>query len=150
MGEELPSQTQLPMVGKKELGDDVESYPDYLESACSSSLNLTKHLANSCRHDDINAGVVMYDIIMRKFIKDNFEVEVVSPVVEMETRCWGCGEEKDKLSLCSGCQFARYCGKDCITQDWAEFHKLMHRANKKYKETRDARQLSLARMKIKN
>jgi len=146
--EELPSKTELPMIGKKELGDDVETYPEYLESASKSQLNLTKHLANACKNDDINAGVVMYDIIMRKFIKDKFDVEIAPPVEEMETKCWGCGEVKDKLSLCSGCQFARYCGKDCITKDWAEMHKLMHRVNKKYKQTREERKLSLAKLKL--
>ena len=44
---------------------------------------------------------------------------------------------------------SRYCGKDCITKDWGEMHKLLHRVNKKYKEKRDARQLSLSRLKLK-
>ena len=98
------------MVGKKELGEEVENFPDYLEASCQSQLNLDKHLANVFNNDDLKAGEVVYDLIMRRFIKEKFEVSVPPVLEEMEGRCWGCGQQGEKLASCSGCQFARYQG----------------------------------------
>ena len=146
--EESPSKTKIEMVGAKELGDNPEDSSEYLEKCCETELNMVKHLANMCHKDDVNIGAVIYDKIMREFIKEKFEVEVPDVVDEMTKKCWGCGEEKEKLSACSGCQFARYCGKECITKDWGDMHKVMHKINKKYKEKKDARDLSIAKLKI--
>jgi len=146
--EESPSETKIEMVGKKELGDNPEDSAQYLEKCCETELNMAKHLANMCHNDDVNIGVVIYDKILREFIKEKFEVEVADVVDEMTKKCWGCGEVKKNLSACSGCQFARYCGKECITKDWVDMHKVMHKINKKYKEKKDERDLSIAKLKI--
>jgi len=146
--EESPSKTKIEMVGKKDLGENPEDSVEYLEKCCESELNMLKHLANAFNNDDVNVGIVIYDKLMRKFIKEKFEVEVEDVVEEMIKKCWGCGEGKEKLSACSGCQFARYCGKECITREWADMHKVMHRVNKKYKEKKDAMELSISKLKI--
>eukprot|EP00092_Neocalanus_flemingeri_P107148 GFUD01137525.1.p1 GENE.GFUD01137525.1~~GFUD01137525.1.p1 ORF type:complete len:314 (-),score=93.94 GFUD01137525.1:18-959(-) len=146
--EESPSQTKLEMVGKKELGDNPEDSGEYLEKCCETDFNMLKHLANVCNNDDVNVGTVVYDRIMREFIKEKFEVEVGDVAEEVTKKCWGCGEAVEKLSACSGCQFARFCGKECITKEWGDMHKVMHRINKKYKEKKEARDLSIAKLKI--
>lgn len=146
--EESPCKTNIEMVGKKELGHNPEDSAEYLETCCETDLNMAKHLANVFHNDDVNVGTIMYDKIMREFIKEKFEVEVEDVAEEMVKKCWGCGEENEKLSACSGCQFARYCGKDCITKEWGEMHKVMHRINKKYKEKKEARELSIAKLKL--
>ena len=105
--EELPSETETPMVGKKELGEEVEAQPGYLETSCSSQINMAKHLAMVFNNQDLHAGEVVYDFVMRKFMAENFEVEVEPVTEEMSKRCWGCGVNKEGLSSCSGCQFAR-------------------------------------------
>jgi len=146
--EESPITTKIEMVGVKELGDNPEDSAGYLAKCCETDLNMAKHLANVCNNDDVNIGTVIYDKIMRDFIKEKFEVEVEDVAEEVTKKCWGCGEDKEKLSACSGCQFARYCGKDCITKDWGDMHKVMHKINKKYKEKKDARDLSIAKLKL--
>jgi hypothetical protein len=105
--EEAPSVTALPMVGGKELGEDPVGLPDYLEAACANPARMRKHLANVLRNEDLHPGEVLFDMMMRKFIKEEFEVEVGSVVEEAEAECWGCGEAQGTLSLCSGCHFAR-------------------------------------------
>ena len=105
--EELPSETEMPMVGKKELGEEVEVQPGYLETSCASQINIAKHLAMVFNNQDLHAGEVVYDLVMRKFMAENFEVEVEPVAEEMSKRCWGCGVIKEGLSSCSGCQFAR-------------------------------------------
>ena len=95
------------MVGKKELGEEVESYPDYLEACCQSQLNLDKHLANVFNNDDLKAGEVVYDLVMRRFLKEKFEVCLPPVLEELEARCWGCGRQGGDLATCAGCQFAR-------------------------------------------
>ena len=146
--EESPSKTKIEMVGVKELGDNPEDSAEYLEKCCETELNMAKHLANMCHKDDVNIGAVIYDKIMREFIKEKFEVEVPDVVDEMTKKCWGCGETKEKLSACSGCGYARYCGKECISKDWGDMHRVMHKINKKYKEKKDARDLSISKLKI--
>jgi len=146
--EESPIMTKMEMVGKKELGDNPEESAEYLEKCCETEMNMLKHIANVCKNQDVNIGTIVYDRIMRQFMKEKFEVEVGDISEEMVKKCWGCGEEKEKLSACSGCQFARYCGKDCIAKEWGEMHKVMHRINKKYKEKKEARDLSIAKLKI--
>ena len=105
--DELPSKTETPMVGKKELGEEVEAQPNYLETFCASQFNMAKHLAMVFNNQDLHAGEVVFDLVMRKFLADNFEVEVEPVEEEMSKHCWGCGLKKEGLSSCSGCQFAR-------------------------------------------
>ena len=105
--EELPSETEMAMVGKKELGEEVEAQPSYLETTCASQINIAKHLAMVFNNQDLHAGEVAFDLVMRKFMAENFEVEVETVEEEMSKRCWGCGVKKEGLSSCSGCQFAR-------------------------------------------
>ena len=105
--EELPSKTEVAMVTKKELGEEVDAQAEYLEACCTSKASLTNHLATLLHHGELHPGVVLFDLAMRKFLKEEFGVEVGGLVEEAEGRCWGCGLARDKLSLCSGCQFAR-------------------------------------------
>ena len=92
---------------KKELGEEVEAQPNYLETFCASQFNMAKHLAMVFNNQDLHAGEVVFDLVMRKFLAENFEVEGEPVEEEMSKHCWGCGLKKEGLSSCSGCQFAR-------------------------------------------
>lgn len=39
---------------------------------------------------------------------------------DFDTLCWTCSATKVKLYKCGGCRKARYCSKQCISNDWEE------------------------------
>ena len=40
--------------------------------------------------------------------------------LNFDTLCWRCSETNVKLYKCGGCRKARYCSRQCITNDWEE------------------------------
>ena len=73
---------------------------------------------------------VIYDIAMRKFIKEKFDVEIESPVKKWTRLCWKCFKTSETLKACSKCYVAKYCSKECQVQDW-KVHKELHAMSKK-------------------
>ena len=71
------------------------------------------------------AKYTLYDIEMRKFIKEKFGVEIQSLLKKWSRLCWNCFTEKEGLKKCSMCKIARYCNKDCQAKDW-KIHKELH------------------------
>ena len=72
-------------------------------------------------------GSILYDIAMRRFIKEKYGVEIESLVKKWNRLCWNCFDENDHLMRCSKCHIALYCNKNCQQNDW-KIHKLMHKA----------------------
>merc|ERR1712062_441790 len=72
-------------------------------------------------------GLTLYDIQMRKFIKEKYGVEVESLAKKWSNLCWNCHvpNQDVKKNKCSKCGIARYCGKECQVQDW-KVHKIVH------------------------
>ena len=53
--------------------------------------------------------------------EDNSKVSIMHKTeseLNYDTLCWSCSETKVKLYKCGGCRKARYCSKQCITDDW--------------------------------
>ena len=53
--------------------------------------------------------------------EDNSNVSIMHKTeseLNHDTLCWSCSETKVKLYNCGGCRKARYCNKQCITNDW--------------------------------
>ena len=53
--------------------------------------------------------------------EDNSKVSIMHKTeseLNYDTLCWSCSETKVKLYKCGGCRKARYCSKQCITNDW--------------------------------
>ena len=90
-------------------------------------LNQKKQGASVMHSAVTNPGTLIYDKLMRTFIKREFNVDIDSLENEMSKVCWNCGLNSVNLQTCSGCQFAKYCDKKCITDDWKPMHKMMHK-----------------------
>ena len=67
----------------------------------------------------------LYDITMRKFIKEKFGIEIQSLSEKWSRLCWNCAEEKADLKKCSKCFIGQYCSKECQRADW-KVHKEHH------------------------
>ena len=78
---------------------------------------------NSCA---FNERRIIYDLEMRKYIKEKYGVEIPSLTEKWSKLCWNCFEAKANMKKCSVCLIAQYCGKDCQTKDWI-IHKEIHK-----------------------
>ena len=76
---------------------------------------------------DLYRGLTLYDISMRKFIKEKYGIEVENLVKKWSKLCWNCfvSNEDVKKNKCSKCGISRYCGRDCQVEDW-KVHKKVH------------------------
>ena len=68
----------------------------------------------------------MYDVVMRKYIKEKYGVEIESLIQKWRKLCWECGKPSEDLKKCSKCKLALYCSKFCQIKDWKKAHKLHH------------------------
>ena len=68
----------------------------------------------------------MYDVVMRKYIKEKYGVEIESLIQKWRKLCWECGKPSENLMKCSKCKLALYCTKFCQIKDWKRAHKLHH------------------------
>ena len=71
-------------------------------------------------------NLVMYDYVMRKFIKEKYGVEIENLAKKWLRLCWNCFTAAEELKMCSKCRIARYCGKNCQEEDW-KVHKILHK-----------------------
>lgn len=129
---ELPSVTSIQLVGEEQLEGVSLEENNYLEVGCSSQLNQDKLVVMQIEKASIHPGTLVYEKLMREFIRKSFRVGVAPLRQEMQAQCWSCqkpgGEE---LKTCTGCKVARYCGKECLQKDWDVMHKSMHKITKK-------------------
>ena len=66
----------------------------------------------------VEPGCMIYDKLMRGFIRSKFQVEIPDLREEFSSKCWGCGRESEEikhdgeaensLKMCSGCGVARW------------------------------------------
>ena len=70
--------------------------------------------------------IAIFDVHMRKFIKEKYGVEIKSLANKWIKLCWNCFAATEELWMCSKCKTARYCGKSCQAQDW-KVHKILHK-----------------------
>jgi len=74
----------------------------------------------------VDVNMYLYDINMRKFIKEKYGVEIENLFNKWIKLCWNCFATAQELKMCSKCRVARYCGKNCQAQDW-KVHKILHK-----------------------
>ena len=72
------------------------------------------------------ASSLVYDIQMRKFIEENYEIKIPSLSDKWSRLCWNCFTQIDKKMYCSKCLITQYCSKECQVQDWV-VHKELHK-----------------------
>ena len=70
--------------------------------------------------------VALYDVMMRKYIKEKYGVVIESLVQKWSKLCWNCGKPSENLKKCAMCKMSLYCSKSCQIQDWKRNHKLRH------------------------
>ena len=70
--------------------------------------------------------LVVYDLMMRNYIKNKYGVEIPSLAEKWHRLCWHCfNPGDDDLKCCSICKIAQYCSKNCQKLDW-KIHKELH------------------------
>ena len=70
---------------------------------------------------------MIYDKLMREFIKQEFGVNIPCLKDTLDNICWNCGEEKTDLKKCKTCLVAQYCARECQSSNWKNGHKLAHK-----------------------
>ena len=53
--------------------------------------------------------LVIYDLMMRNYIKNKYNVEIPSLAEKWRRLCWNCFNPDDNLQCCSICKIAQYC-----------------------------------------
>ena len=76
-------------------------------------------------YENQSFNVALYDVKMRKYIKEKYGVEIESLVKKWSKLCWNCFKPFEDLKKCAKCKIAVYCGKKCQAQDW-KTHKIRH------------------------
>jgi len=93
-----------------------------------------KYLVFALECIGLNPSVRMYDMLMRKYLKKEFGVEVQDLVSKWTKKCWfnceknmaGAAPILEDLKTCAQCKMAKYCGQSCQKADW-KAHKLLHK-----------------------
>ena len=90
--------------------------------------NIKKFITYALAKKPGGPGARLYDILMRKFFKEEFGTDVEDLVTKWSTRCWNCSAEEGADKRCAQCRLAKYCSKECQTEDWKKCHKLQHKS----------------------
>ena len=135
-----PLTTKLNLyVGSKETIDttrhNLKVFRTYVTDDDTKGDMVEKYLVFALECIGLNPSVKMYDLLMRKYLKGEFGVEVQDLVVKWAKKCWFCPSIQDvaaaapkveDLKTCTECKMAKYCGKECQKADW-KAHKLLHK-----------------------
>jgi len=88
-----------------------------------------KYLVFALECIGLNPSVKMYDLLMRKYIKEEFGIEILDLVEKWSLKCWNCSKNSsngEDLKKCTECKLAKYCDRECQKSDW-KAHKLLHK-----------------------
>lgn len=61
--------------------------------------------------------------VVKRYPTEWFTMKRITGTDLFEKNCWYCGKMGIKMSTCSKCKLASYCGKDCQTKHWKQNHK---------------------------
>jgi len=119
-------------------GDDRQFGQKLLELGTENEHEQNKIVAFNIATAGIEPGCLIYDKLMRGFIKRAFQVDIPPVEEQMGRVCWSCADAGGELRTCGGCGVARYCGWDsaCQRSDWGRVHKLLHNTAKKVAKNR--------------
>ena len=112
---------------------------------CESDFNMRKSAASAIKTSHCGIGTLVYDKLMRHWIRTELGVEIPCVTEVMDKVCWGCGEDNEGLKSCQSeygvyqckkvtyihqsleCLVAKYCWQGCQVKDWKAGHKTMHK-----------------------
>ncbi len=89
---------------------------------------------------DVSPNMAMYDLLMRRKLKEMSGKDVVSVSTKWEKKCWQCGAVKGGMLKCGGedgCRAARYCDERCQRKDWVAGHGKLHAERRTALERRE-------------
>ena len=91
-----PSETSLQICG------DAKSELEFTfaEVTCVSDFNMRKSAAIAIKTSHCGIGTLVYDKLMRHWIKMELGVDIPCVTEVMEKVCWGCEEDNEGLKLC--------------------------------------------------
>ena len=88
-----------------------------------------KYLVFALQCLELNPSVKMYDLIMTKYLREQFSANIPDLVTKWTMQCWSCfnlAGEGQELKTCTECKMAKYCNRDCQKAEW-KLHKLLHK-----------------------
>ena len=94
-----------------------------------SGILIEKYLVFALQCLELNPSVKMYDLLMTKYLKDHFNVEIPDLVKKWSKQCWSCSKiatDDTILKTCTECKLAKYCDRECQKSEW-KLHKLLHK-----------------------
>ena len=91
-----PSETTLHLYGDEKSDKEFQ----FMEVSCESDLNMRKSAANMIKTNHFGIGILVYDKLMRHWIKTELGVEIPCVTEVMDKVCWGCGEDNEGLKTC--------------------------------------------------
>ncbi len=108
---------------------NLKVYRTFISEDLKNGEGVEKYLVFALECIGLNPSVKMYDLLMRKYLKDEHGFQVDDLVDKWSSRCWSCSlnkSEEKELKKCTECKMAKYCGKECQKSDW-KAHKLLHK-----------------------
>jgi hypothetical protein len=107
---------------------NLKVFRTYITHDTSGGDLVEKYLVFALECANLNPSVKMFDILMRKFFKDDLNIPVGDLVYKWRSLCWSCSKKasEEKLKTCTQCNLAKYCDKECQKNDW-KAHKLLHK-----------------------
>jgi hypothetical protein len=77
---------------------------------------------------DVAPSMKGYDMLMRKYLAEEFNVYPTDLQDKWSKRCWNnnCSLTTNDLKSCSVCKVGKYCSQDCQKDDF-DVHKMMHK-----------------------
>ena len=73
-----------------------------MELSCESDFNMKKCAAITIKTPHCGIGTLVYDKLMRHWIRTELGVDIPCIGEVMQKTCWGCGEVKEDLQQCKG------------------------------------------------
>lgn len=110
----LPEKYDMRPPSKTTIQFDKDATSDitlkYCEVTCKSDFNMRKCAAGAIKKTQFGIGTLVYDKLMRHWIKTELGIEIPCVTEVMDKVCWCCGKENENLKRCKG----EYCFKSIV------------------------------------
>lgn len=101
-----PSETTLQIM--RDAKSELEF--EFMEMTCESDFNMRKSAASAIKTSHCGIGTLVYDKLMRHWIKTELGVDIPCVTEVMDKVCWGCEEDNEGLKSCQ----SEYKGKGLL------------------------------------
>jgi hypothetical protein len=78
---------------------------------------------------DIAPYMKAYDMLMRNYLAQEFNVHPIDIKDKWTNQCWNCTNTQTNLLSCSFCKIAKYCSRECQKEDF-DVHKMLHKTKR--------------------